>query len=773
MSYLDDLKKKGQNLVQNVQNAGNAAKTLYNGVKNTAQNVGNTTKNVYNGVKNVYNAVQGAKQEYNDFKNYQSQQNLQPQQTAIEQQETDWLAEYDNYKAEEAQKQYSTGAQGATGGQVPNVTPAAQAALGEGAGQWKSELDGIMNKILNGEKFEYDMNGDAMYQQMADMHKNNANLAMQNAMAQAAAMTGGYGSSYGQMVGQQAFAGQMQGLNDIGMDLYNQALNEYIAEGDRLNNQYAMLAEREALDYNRGIDERNFEYQKGQDELAQKNYEGEFAYQKDRDAVSDSQWDKSFEYQQGRDDVADEQWSESMQYQKDRDAVADSQWEQSFGYQQDRDQVADEQWQAELDRYLANDKTAKEQWQAEMDRATANDKVAADQWDKQFASQEDQRAEDNAYRDKTFDYQQSRDKVSDSQWKAELDRMLANDEISQQQWQAEMDRALANDKLAAEQWNKSFAADEEQRGIDNAYRDATLAEDQRQFDESLDWDKAVQDYMYGENGFYNNQREDEQAYNTAEREASQEYQSGENALDREQDQNQFDDLYGEEGFYTKQNAQEQENWQAEFDREGEWYDDAQEAANPNTTYEGESALNGQSVPKQLAGVQGLTTTNPGLFDDNGYFKQAAVVSGSEKDLYGNPVAPTAGRGTMTYNIGGKNITVQTGTNPYTNTVNPDAKNGVMANGYQPTHYGKAEVKEIDGQYGVVNGQKVPAYTATVNGKKTTLVYDDANNEYIEVDSYELEDENSSTGNVTGGGGSGAGASSLGGKVNSNLMHTLK
>ncbi len=655
MSYLDDLKKKGQNLVQNVQNVAN-------GVKKTAQNV-------YNGAKTVYDTVQGAKKEYNDFKNYQSQQNQQPQQTTMGQQETDWLAEYDSYKADEEAKKYSAGAQGAVGGQAANVTSAAQAALGEGAGQWKSELDGIMNKILNGEKFSYDMNGDAMYQQMADTYKNQANLAMQNSMAQAAAMTGGYGSSYGQMVGQQAFAGQMQGLNDIGMDLYNQALNEYIAEGDRLNNQYAMLADRENTQYGR-------------------------EYQEDRDAVNDSQWNKSFEYQQGRDDVADKQWSESMQYQKDRDDVADKQWSESMQYQKDRDAVADSQWE------------------------------------------------------QSFGYQQDRDQVADAQWQAELDRYLANDETSKEQWQAEMDRALANDELAAEQWDKAFAADEEQRGIDNAYRDAALAEDQRQFDESLDWDKAVQEYMYGEDGFYVNQREDEQAYNTSEREATQDYNTSEreasqdftkneNALNRTHDvtmQNdaqlhqsdmydkEFDNMYGENGFYTKQNAQEQENWQAEFDREGEWYADAQEAANPNTTYEGEGDLNGQSVPKQLAGVQGLTTTNPGLFDDNGYFKQAAVVNANDN-------------GSMTYNIGGKNVSVQKGTSPYTNTKNPDAKNGTFDNGYQPDNVGGQKLTELSGQEAMVNGQWVPIYS-TPDGKE--WVYDAANNEYFVPDSEEIE-----------------------------------
>ena len=211
-----------------------------------------------------------------------------------------------------------------------------------------------------------------MYQQYADMFQNQANLGMMNAMGQAAAMTGGYGSSYGQMVGQQAFAQQMQGLNEVGMDLYGQALNQYMMEGDQLAQQYAMLAEREAQAYNRGLDQRNFEYQQMLDDRAQSNYEREFGYQQQRDTIADSQWDQT------------------LQYQKDRDLVADSQWQAQMDYQTGRDSVADTQWQ------------------------------------QQFESSEAQRAADNAYRDSMMQYQQIRDQVSDEQWRAELDRMLAN-----------------------------------------------------------------------------------------------------------------------------------------------------------------------------------------------------------------------------------------------------------------------------------------------------------------------------------------------------------
>ena len=189
------------------------------------------------------------------------------------------------------------------------------------------------------------------------------------------------------------------------------------------------------------------------------------------------------------------------------------------------------------------------------------------------------------------------------------------------------------------------------------------------------------------------------------------------------------------GYYTKQAWQErkynEEDWDKMYGPEGYYTKLAQEekeASNPYTTYEGDGMLNGQEVPKQLAGVQGLTTTNTSYFDDNGNLKIAAVVKGSEYDENGNAKAPEAGVGTMTYNIGGKEVTLRTGTNPYTNTVNPDAKNGVFDNGYQPNNVnGSALTETIETV--TINGIDMPVYR-TSDFKE--YVWDDVNNTYIDI-----------------------------------------
>ena len=212
MSYLDDLKKKGQSLMQNVQSAANTAKNVYNAAQQGVQNVYNAATGQQPATQNAQPSAAVQQQQAQADRDHAAQMNQMQQQNQV-----DWAAEYDKAMQSNPANTGAT-AQGAQTAQPP-VSNAAQAALGSGAGQWQAELDNVMAQIMNKGKFEYNMNGDAMYQLYADMYQNNANLAMQNAMAQASALNGGYGSSYAQQVGQQAYAQQMQGLNDIGLEL--------------------------------------------------------------------------------------------------------------------------------------------------------------------------------------------------------------------------------------------------------------------------------------------------------------------------------------------------------------------------------------------------------------------------------------------------------------------------------------------------------------------------------------------------------------------------
>ena len=73
---------------------------------------------------------------------------------------------------------------------------------------------------LTGQPYSYNLDGDALYQQYRDRYTQNAKRAMQDTMGQAAALTGGYGSSYAQAVGQQSYDETMRGLGDLSYQMW-------------------------------------------------------------------------------------------------------------------------------------------------------------------------------------------------------------------------------------------------------------------------------------------------------------------------------------------------------------------------------------------------------------------------------------------------------------------------------------------------------------------------------------------------------------------------
>lgn len=117
--------------------------------------------------------------------------------------------------------------------------------------KYSDQLSGLYDRIMNREKFTYDLNGDMLYRQYADQYTRQGRMAMQDTMGQAAALTGGYGNSYAQTAGQQVFQGYLQALNDKVPELYNAAYSRYAQEGADLQNQYALAQNAEQLDYGR------------------------------------------------------------------------------------------------------------------------------------------------------------------------------------------------------------------------------------------------------------------------------------------------------------------------------------------------------------------------------------------------------------------------------------------------------------------------------------------------------------------------------------------
>ncbi|MBP3554449.1 MAG: hypothetical protein J6K63_02295 [Clostridia bacterium] len=183
--------------------------------------------------------------------------------------------------------------------------------------QWMTQLDDVLNQILNREEFSYDVNGDAFYQMYKNLYQGQGKKAMQDAMGQASAMTGGYGNSYASTVGNQAYGTYLEKMNEVVPTLYQMAYDMYRDEGDELSKRYALLGDREAQDY-----------AKYRDMVSD--------WQIERDRLQ-SLYDSERDFDYGK--YADERDFAYGTYADERD----------YAYNEYRDQIADEMWQAEFD----------------------------------------------------------------------------------------------------------------------------------------------------------------------------------------------------------------------------------------------------------------------------------------------------------------------------------------------------------------------------------------------------------------------------------------
>lgn len=114
---------------------------------------------------------------------------------------------------------------------------------------YKDNWMGYLNQYENRGPFEFSANDDALYQQLRDQYIQQGHLAMEDTMGKAAAMTGGYGNSYAQSVGQQAFNQYLTQLNSVMPELYDMAYDRYEKEGQDILNKYSLYKGLSEQDY--------------------------------------------------------------------------------------------------------------------------------------------------------------------------------------------------------------------------------------------------------------------------------------------------------------------------------------------------------------------------------------------------------------------------------------------------------------------------------------------------------------------------------------------
>lgn len=133
------------------------------------------------------------------------------------------------------------------------------------AGTHKDALNNLLNDFMNREDFEYDVDKDQMFQQALASAMNSGKAAMQDTMGQAAALTGGYGSTYATTAGNQAYNAFIEDAYNNLPEYYNMALAAYEAEGQKMLQQYNMLDAADTKEYSQWYDDINLQYQRTRD----------------------------------------------------------------------------------------------------------------------------------------------------------------------------------------------------------------------------------------------------------------------------------------------------------------------------------------------------------------------------------------------------------------------------------------------------------------------------------------------------------------------------
>lgn len=120
--------------------------------------------------------------------------------------------------------------------------------------RFEEALEALYDQIAAREAFSYDPTEDALSNSYVKLYTQQGAAAMEDTLGQAAALTGGYGSSYAQTAGQQAYNRYLSQLAALVPELQQAALAAYQQEEQALSDRYSLLSQREKTDYSRWQD---------------------------------------------------------------------------------------------------------------------------------------------------------------------------------------------------------------------------------------------------------------------------------------------------------------------------------------------------------------------------------------------------------------------------------------------------------------------------------------------------------------------------------------
>ena len=162
-----------------------------------------------------------------------------------------------------------------TGNAKTDYTGILNAQPGAYQSAYQPQIGQTVNNLLQQRPFAYDVNTDVLYQQLKDNYIRQGRQAMMDTQGASAALTGGYGNSYGVQAGQQAYQNSLGALSAQIPELYNLAYQRYLGGENSQRQNLAAL---------QGLDES--EYQRYQYDTQQYEAKLADAYQKYKAATS-------------------------------------------------------------------------------------------------------------------------------------------------------------------------------------------------------------------------------------------------------------------------------------------------------------------------------------------------------------------------------------------------------------------------------------------------------------------------------------------------------
>lgn len=171
----------------------------------------------------------------------------------------------------------------------------------EFSSQYTDEINTILDGILNRKEFSYgseDLMNDSLYQMYRDNYMRQGDLAMRDTMGNAAALTGGYGSTYAQAAGQQAYDNYLANLNDMALQFADRAYQRYQDDTADRYNQLSSVMGLDNTDYSRYRDTVD-DYYKDLNYMNNR-YAQEYGFDYDEylNQISQQQWQQQFDFQQ-------------------------------------------------------------------------------------------------------------------------------------------------------------------------------------------------------------------------------------------------------------------------------------------------------------------------------------------------------------------------------------------------------------------------------------------------------------------------------------------